>query len=127
VRDYPGQLHEERPEPHLDVSVGQHPDGYVEVVAAGEIDFATHRALLGRLAAEIERGHSRILLDLSSVTFCDSTGIGMLVRIFRQAAQRGGWLRLAGPVPAVRRVLEITNLDRMIPVFDSVTDARKAP
>ena len=110
----------ERP---LDLDVRQHGDGRAEVAVGGEIDFATHRSLLGALAEQIEQGRSRIVLDLSRVTFCDSTGLGVLVQVRQRVVEVGGWLRLAGPTEPVRRALEITNLDRLIPAYPTVAEA----
>jgi anti-anti-sigma factor len=111
----------------VELAVREHGDGRTEVAVAGEIDFATHQALLGTLTDEIEHGHRRIVLDMSGVTFCDSTGLGVLVQIHQRAAEGGGWLRIAAPTDAVRRALEITNLDRLIPAYATVAEATAAP
>jgi anti-anti-sigma factor len=110
----------ERP---LDLEVRDHGDGRAEVAVSGEIDFATHRSLLGALAEEIERGRPRIVLDMSRVSFCDSTGLGVLVQVRQRVVEVDGWLRLAGPTEPVRRALEITNLDRLIPAYPTVAEA----
>ncbi|HEU4421028.1 MAG TPA: STAS domain-containing protein [Pilimelia sp.] len=107
------------------MTVLPHPAGYAEVTAAGELDFSTHRVLLDAVADEIDHGRARILLDMSRVTFCDSSGLGVLARVFRRTTERRGWLRVAAPAPAVRRTMEIANLDRMIPVYDTVADAAR--
>jgi anti-anti-sigma factor len=107
--------------------VQPHPAGYAEVTAAGELDFATHSVLFDALADEIDQGRARILLDLSGVTFCDSSGLGVLARVFRRTTERHGWLRVAAPGPRVRQTLEMANLDRMIPVYDTVAEARRDP
>ena len=114
----------ERP---LDLAVREHPDGRTEVAVAGEIDFATHRSLLGTLTEQIEQGRPRIVLDLSQVSFCDSTGLGVMVQVRQRVVEVNGWLRLAGPTEPVRRALEITNLDRLIPAYPTVAEALAAP
>jgi anti-anti-sigma factor len=114
----------ERP---LDVAVDTHGDGRAAVAVAGEIDFATHRSLLGALTELIEQGRPRIVLDLSQVSFCDSTGLGVMVQVRQRVVEVGGWLRLAGPTEPVRRALEITNLDRLIPAYPTVAEALDAP
>jgi anti-sigma B factor antagonist len=115
------------PEEQLDLRVGGHGDGRAEVTVAGEIDFATHETLLNTLMEEIEHGHRRIVLDMSGVTFCDSTGLGVLIRVQQRAVAAGGWLRVAGASETVRRALEITNLDRLIPAYRTVAEAATAP
>jgi anti-anti-sigma factor len=114
----------ERP---LDLEVRAHGDGRAEVAVAGEIDFATHRSLLGALTEEIEHGHPRIVLDMSRVPFCDSTGLGVLVQTRQRVVELDGWLRIAAPTEAVRRALEITNLDRLIPTYPTVAAALAGP
>ena len=119
----PGYTVPEGAPPPLDMTVREHATDVVEVAVAGEIDFATHRSLLGLLTEEVERGHQRIVLDMSGVSFCDSTGLGVLVQIRQRVVEGGGWLRVAAPTEAVRRALEITNLDRLIPAYATVSDA----
>jgi anti-anti-sigma factor len=106
----------------LDIAV-RDDDPYTEVAVGGEIDFGSHRALLDTLMGKIDHGRPRIVLEMGRVSFCDSTGLGVLVRVRQHAVSKGGWLRLAGVTPAVRRALEITNLDRLIPSYPTVRDA----
>ena len=108
---------------NLRLTVADRSDGLGEVVVSGEIDFATHRTLLDALTEELNRGHHRIVLDLREVTFCDSTGLGVLVRVRQQAVAGGGWLRLVDPTSAVRRALAITNIDQLVPAYPTVADA----
>ncbi|MFG1881714.1 STAS domain-containing protein [Micromonospora sp. NPDC049102] len=77
---------------------------------AGELDLST----AGELAAAIDRlnaaGERRVLLDLTDLTFCDSTGMAVFVRGDNQAAADGGWLRITGASGRVERVLRVTGL-----------------
>jgi anti-anti-sigma factor len=94
------------------------------VVASGEIDVATaplfREALLAATAIA-----DRVVLDLSRVTFLDSTGMGAIVRA-AGTGSRGAPVRLAlaGPTPMVRKVLEVAGLSAMLPMFTSVSEAR---
>lgn len=90
---------------------------------SGDLDHETHLRLLDAIERHIAAGHDRLLVDLSEVAFCDSTGLGALVQVHRETVARGGWLRLAAPNADLRRILAITNLDRLLPVYDSVYDA----
>jgi anti-sigma B factor antagonist len=58
-------------------------------------------------------GPERILVNLRAVTFIDSTGLSALVHGWRAASQRGVGFSVAEPAPQVRRVMEITNLERL--------------
>ncbi|MEU4554518.1 anti-anti-sigma factor [Micromonospora violae] len=77
---------------------------------AGELDLST----AGELTAAIDRltaaGETRVLLDLTDLTFCDSTGMAVFVRGDNQAAADGGWLRITGATGRVERVLRVTGL-----------------
>jgi anti-anti-sigma factor len=65
----------------------------------------------------------RIVLDLSNVTLCDSSGLNLMAQTQRLATRQGGWLRVARLQPAVRRAMEVTNLTRILPIYDSVDAA----
>ena len=78
----------------------------------GEIDLANAEEFLVLAQAMIaECPEARFTIDLSGVTFIDSSGLAMLVRIRRAATDAGMDLRLAGTPPRVRQLLEITGLD----------------
>jgi anti-sigma B factor antagonist len=55
---------------------------------------------------------------MSGVGFCDSTGMNVLLAAQRQAREQGGDLQLAGPRPAVRKILQVTGLDSVFTVHD---------
>ncbi|TDB71479.1 STAS domain-containing protein [Micromonospora sp. KC723] len=95
---------------------------------AGELDLSTSGELnetIDRLATQGER---HLLLDLSELTFCDSTGIAAFVRGDNRASAAGGWLRLTGASGRVDRVLQVTGLAdvlRYIPdTMDPATPSR---
>jgi anti-sigma B factor antagonist len=52
------------------------------------------------------------------VEFCDSTGMNVLLAAQRRARDGGGDLQLAGPRPAVRKVLQLTGLESVFTVLD---------
>lgn len=100
--------------PRLTYVVQPTADGVTVVTLAGELDHGSHHRLLAEVAELIERGRSRLEFDLSALEFCDSTGLGALVRLHRQAQNRGGWLRVVRPSGELRRMLRTTNLDRLL-------------
>ena len=59
-------------------------------------------------------GSSRIVVDLSATEFIDSSGLGALIGGLKSARLAGGDLRIAGVTEPVRRVLKLTNLDRVL-------------
>jgi anti-anti-sigma factor len=99
---------------------------YTVVTATGEIDFQSYQPLQELLNTQLRAGRSKLVLDLDSVSFCDSSGLGMFVAIHRRAGMAGGWLRLARPNPQLRRILAVTNLDRLLGAYDTVEAAAQA-
>jgi anti-sigma B factor antagonist len=68
----------------------------------------------------IKNQKTRIVLDLSEVTFVDSAGIGILVGCHGKVATAGGKLRMAGLTPRVLNVLRITKVDSILTLDDNV-------
>jgi anti-anti-sigma factor len=96
--------------------------GCVLVTAAGEIDVATAPALREALWEGLVQS-PRIVVDLSDVRFLDSTGLQVLVTALKHAQQGGGCLTLAQPSPCVQRVLQVTQLNRILPVRWDLAEA----
>ena len=64
-----------------------------------------------------------LVVDLSEVEFCDSSGLSALLIAERQMRQHGGEVKLAGVHKKVLSLLKISQLDKVFPVFDSVEHA----
>ncbi|HEY1178194.1 MAG TPA: STAS domain-containing protein [Phytomonospora sp.] len=76
-----------------------------------ELDISTSHSLRSLLGGLIETNSPpRIALDLTALTFCDSTGLGVLVESAVRCESAGGWLRLDHPRPSVARLLTVTGL-----------------
>jgi anti-sigma B factor antagonist len=83
----------------------------------GELDLSTSPELSEALLA-LGTDHPRIAIDLRSVTFMDSTALGVIVAAMKRARERGGELALVGPSGSPRKVLSITALDQIVPIVD---------
>jgi anti-sigma B factor antagonist len=99
-------------------------DGFAVILAAGEIDLHTAPAFRDEMLTAITRDSPRLIVDLSEVTFLDSSGLAALVSALRRARDEGGWVRLVGPTSGPRKVLRIVQLDRVFPIHDTLDDAR---
>lgn len=89
----------------------------VVVAVHGELDCSTGPTLHERLADLIEfQGNLSVVVDLTSTTFIDSSGIEVLVTAHRWLRKRGGRLHLAVPRGSVLKVFEITGLDRVLTI-----------
>ncbi|GAA1527937.1 STAS domain-containing protein [Actinomadura kijaniata] len=94
--------------------------GHAVVTATGELDLYTAPRLQNALAVLLREEVDRIVVDLSGVEFCDSTGMNVLLSAMKRLKERGGSLELAAPRPAVRRILQVTGLDSVFTVVDAV-------
>jgi anti-sigma B factor antagonist len=87
---------------------------------AGEIDLYTaprlHTELMSALAQDAPL---RLVVDMTGVEFCDSTGMNVLLAAQRRAREAGGDVQLASPRPAIRKVLQVTGLESVFTVLDN--------
>ena len=88
----------------------------------GEADVTT-RALGDVLGAEAAKQPRLLLVDVSALTFIDSAALREVVRAYRGLRADGGLLALVSPNRAVRRVLQLSALDQVIPVYASLDEA----
>jgi anti-sigma B factor antagonist len=101
-------------------------DGVAIVDVDGEIDVFTCRMLRDRLLALIDEGHSSLVVNLSGVGFIDSTGLGVLVGVWRRLRPVDGMLALAAPTGQLRRVLGTTGLTKLLSIYQSTAEAVQA-
>jgi stage II sporulation protein AA (anti-sigma F factor antagonist) len=99
------------------------PPSAVVVRLPAEIDIAVAPALRDSLLTALHRDGPHLVADGRSVTFMDSSGVNALVRARERAVTLGGSLHVVATSPAVRRVLEITNLDERLGLVPTLEDA----
>lgn len=97
------------------------------VILPAEIDLANSGRVCELLLSVIRQDPDAITADLTRTTFCGSAGIHALVRANRQARERGAELRLAVGDSPVRRILELTGLTEIIPVYRDIKQSRATP
>lgn len=100
---------------------------YTIATISGEIDIASAPGLRERLMGLLRPHASQIIIDLSEVSFCDASGLAVLVGASRRAALLGGFLRLAAPAPLLTEFLRLTGLDLWFEIFATVPEAIDAP
>ncbi len=96
-------------------------DGALVVRLRGEIDLYNAEELRASLAQAIAGKPGRLVIDLSLVEFVDSTALGVLIEARAKLGHDG--LRLAAPKLETRRALEVSGLERHLPVDDTVEEA----
>jgi anti-anti-sigma factor len=111
------------PPPEFAVSVSQASDGRAIVAASGELDIASAPQLLNAIAMLGQPGTSSLAIDLSALTFIDSSGINALRTAVRDARARGVPAIVAAPSEHVQRVLELVRLGEILPLELSLADA----
>ncbi|MEV6525837.1 STAS domain-containing protein [Longispora sp. NPDC051575] len=90
----------------------------------GVLDMAVLGSQESQLSAlAVDAPGRAVIVDMSRVTFCDSTGLGVLVRTAKAVWAGSGTLRLAAPRPWVEKILIISGVQRALPIFPTVDDA----
>jgi anti-sigma B factor antagonist len=93
----------------------------------GELDVATAPKARERLFAALVPGTKLLVLDLSSMWFCDAAGAAVLIGTQRRATTLDITIRLAAPRPTVANTLRITGLDRRLTIHSTLSDALTPP
>jgi anti-sigma B factor antagonist len=76
------------------------------------------RRLMRRVGELLDDGRTRFLVNLAHVSYIDSTGIGEIVGAYTRVRRHGGVLVITNVGPRVREVLQATNLDTVLRVFE---------
>jgi anti-anti-sigma factor len=96
-------------------------------VRGGPISFSGDSSqLLNAIRQLVNRSRLKILLNLRDVHYIDSDGLSEIVEGFKTTRNAGGILKLCEVVPGFRRLLGVTNLDRVIEVFESEDEALRS-
>ncbi len=104
---------------HVELKVTTRVQGDHTILSvSGEIDLYTAPTLQSELTSALTPGQVRLIVDMSGVDFCDSTGINVLLAAHRHARERGGELQLASPGSATRKVLQVTGLESVFTVLE---------
>jgi anti-sigma B factor antagonist len=88
----------------------------------GELDLASAPSLKWTLVDLLRAGRIQLVIDLSQVTFMDSTALGVLIG-FDRSLTAGQRLAIASPQPNVVRIFEVTGLDGKFFLFPTVEEA----
>jgi anti-sigma B factor antagonist len=88
-----------------------------------EVDISNADLVSDTLLAVLNRGVGTLVADMTGTSFCACAGVTALVRAQQRAAANRAEIRVAATTPVVLRVLALTGVDRMLPVFGTVGDA----
>src|SRR3712207_2342524 len=104
------------------VEMEQTAEGIALVRLSGRLDAAAAPQILARLKDAVADGKNRLAVDLSEVSFIDSTGLGTLVSGLKAARKAEGDLRLIAPSSQAQRLLRLTTLDRVFVTSDTLDE-----
>ncbi|GAB6042068.1 STAS domain-containing protein [Endothiovibrio diazotrophicus] len=97
-------------------------DGRDRIALGGDVDLASSPKARKAILAALSAGRG-LLVDLSAVTYIDSSGVATLVEGFQRAREQGLPFALVGVSESARRVLQLAHLDRIFPIFPDVGTA----
>jgi anti-sigma B factor antagonist len=110
-----------------EISLGTVQRGAWAVIAVGgELDVYNAARLKQFLIELLDRGQLRLLADLNGLTFIDSTGLSALVSAMRRTKEREGLFGVVCGDGTARRVIEVSGVDKILPVFASEEEAVSA-
>jgi len=98
--------------------------GAVVVRPAGEIDLGVSERLRTSIDTALEQyetGH--LIINLKSVSYIDSSGLGVLLGRYKRLAASGGRVSLVAPMPQVKKILELSGLLRIMGEYRSEEEA----
>jgi anti-sigma B factor antagonist len=98
--------------------------GLAVVGLPAEVDITTADELRDELLSIIDDGAPVTVVDMSATTFCDSAALSALIVAHRRAVAAGSELRLVAASAGVLRVMTLTGVDRLIPLYPTVAAAR---
>jgi anti-sigma B factor antagonist len=107
---------------NVELSAGS-PGGHAVVALYGELDLADAPGLASHLITAVAAYGPSIIVDLAGLAFIDSCGLGVLVRVLKWTRESGGDMALAAPQQQVRRILGVTGLIDVFPIYPSVQQA----
>jgi anti-sigma B factor antagonist len=90
---------------------------------SGRLDLLSAADMKQRMVDEVTAGQRRIVVDLSGVSFLDSSGLGALIGALKVARLAGGDLHIARPTEQAQMILELTTLNRVLRPYATVEEA----
>jgi len=92
----------------------------------GDLDAEAGPGVYLQFQRELLQGQTQFLINLRDVGFVDSSGLGVLVRCYKDARGRGGEIRLSEVPNPIERILEFTRLDTILLIEDEPDETDKA-
>lgn len=102
--------------------------GWTVIAVVGELDLPAAPRIRQAVVAALGPGRGvdavpRVVMDLGSVHFLDSSGLGVVLGALRRVRLAGGFLRVVAVEPQVLDLIQLVELDTIIDVFETVPAA----
>jgi len=94
-------------------------NGITIVEVGGELIVGNRHELKEKVIERLEAGDRQFLIDFTSSSYIDSSGLGVLVSLSKKIRESGGVLRLAGLSDDLRTLFELTKLDTLFQIADT--------
>jgi anti-sigma B factor antagonist len=107
----------------ITIDVQTAPSGAQVFALHGSLDIATSPTVRAALLDAAERGQRELIIDLTRLEFLDSTGLGALIGAHKRAKEGGGRVSLVVQEGQILRLLRITGLLGVFPVYSTLDDA----
>ena len=112
--------------PQFSVELVHAGDDVAVIALSGEVDIYSAPQFKETLVSGIDEGARRIIVDLTGVTFIDSTALGVLVSGAKRVRPLNGSLDIVCDDENITRIFEITGLDRIFGIYPSREEALKS-
>src|SRR4051812_20296279 len=98
-------------------------DGIAILTLYGALDAVTAGELKSEVVKLTERDTVKVVVDLSQLTLIDSTGVGVLISLFKRLRARDGHVYFAGLTGQPKEIFRLLRLDRSLDLFPTVNEA----
>jgi anti-sigma B factor antagonist len=98
-------------------------DGVTVLSLQGNLDAATSGGLKKEVVTLTDSGKTRVAVELAKLTLIDSTGVGVLISLFKRARAAGGAVHFAGLQGQPKEIFRLLRLDRSLDLHPSLDEA----
>ncbi len=107
----------------MSFTVRKDPRGVVVIGVDGQLVVGNRHELKQKVLEALEHGGRKLLVDFSNTGYIDSSGLGALVSLSKKIREAGGELKLAGLNQDLRTLFELTKLDTLFTIVESLEEA----
>ena len=98
---------------------------YLIISLRGELDVESSQEMKSEVRKLISSEAPNVVIDLTNVNYVDSSGLGTLIALQKDARFNGGSLSIVGASQQIRRVMKMTNLDKLFELYDKLDEVIK--